>query len=236
MWRRKRPAKEVTEIHVAIFPTGVSNLRCVNHDPLLLYRLSSVCCIVYFALPGKIDPTKPIPKPDPERWIARSHRAYGKRGRKRNKFVGAQVTRLLDHNCRLLPCGSHRLRVLVDVSPLHGLMRIRLGLSPRGTSRCVCFLSEPRLTISKFFDTDERYMCHTAFCAFAYLHATNQCVFLGCRRKFSLLLCVWGARKRPQLAVFVHVCSSRLSSLSPRVCRGPGHTWHHPKHCTLFIL
>eukprot|EP00752_Nemacystus_decipiens_P006034 g5448.t2 len=39
---------------------------------------------------GKIDPTKPIPKPDPERWIARSHRAYGKRGRKRNKFVGAQ--------------------------------------------------------------------------------------------------------------------------------------------------
>ncbi|CAN0225353.1 unnamed protein product [Pylaiella littoralis] len=39
---------------------------------------------------GKIDPTKPVPKPDPERWIARSHRAYGKRGRKRNKFVGAQ--------------------------------------------------------------------------------------------------------------------------------------------------
>ncbi|CAM9933204.1 unnamed protein product, partial [Sphacelaria rigidula] len=39
---------------------------------------------------GKIDPTKPLPKPDPERWIARSHRAYGKRGRKRNKFVGAQ--------------------------------------------------------------------------------------------------------------------------------------------------
>ncbi|CAM9248188.1 unnamed protein product, partial [Hapterophycus canaliculatus] len=39
---------------------------------------------------GKIDPTKPIPKPDPERWIPRSHRAYGKRGRKRNKFVGAQ--------------------------------------------------------------------------------------------------------------------------------------------------
>ncbi|CAN0553664.1 unnamed protein product, partial [Ectocarpus sp. 8 AP-2014] len=39
---------------------------------------------------GKIDPTKPVPKPDPERWIPRSHRAYGKRGRKRNKFVGAQ--------------------------------------------------------------------------------------------------------------------------------------------------
>lgn len=39
---------------------------------------------------GKIDPTKPAPKPDPERWIPRSHRAYGKRGKKRNKFVGAQ--------------------------------------------------------------------------------------------------------------------------------------------------
>lgn len=51
----------------------------------VLFRTSPFCTA------GKIDPTKPIPKPDPERWIARSHRAYGKRGRKRNKFVGAQV-------------------------------------------------------------------------------------------------------------------------------------------------
>lgn len=41
---------------------------------------------------GKIDPTKPAPRPDPERWIPRSHRAYGKRGKKRNKFVGAQAS------------------------------------------------------------------------------------------------------------------------------------------------
>ncbi|CAN0376754.1 unnamed protein product, partial [Discosporangium mesarthrocarpum] len=39
---------------------------------------------------GKLDPKKPLPKPDPERWLPRSQRSYGKRGRKRNNFVGAQ--------------------------------------------------------------------------------------------------------------------------------------------------
>jgi len=38
---------------------------------------------------GKYDPNRNI-KPDPERWIPRKQRSFGRRGRRRNKFVGAQ--------------------------------------------------------------------------------------------------------------------------------------------------
>ena len=38
---------------------------------------------------GKFDPKRPS-KPDPERWLPVKQRSYARRGRKRNKFVGAQ--------------------------------------------------------------------------------------------------------------------------------------------------
>merc|ERR1712070_1328098 len=36
------------------------------------------------------DKRNPMPKPDPERWLPRKQRSYAKKGRNRNKFVGAQ--------------------------------------------------------------------------------------------------------------------------------------------------
>ncbi|CAM9329917.1 unnamed protein product [Ascophyllum nodosum] len=66
-------------------------LRQKDHEAVLRQRAKRRDkYIAKLIAEGEIDPNKPVPKPDPERWIPRSHRSYGKRGKKRNKFVGAQ--------------------------------------------------------------------------------------------------------------------------------------------------